>query len=144
MVLDSDDEPPHEVAHEALGDPRCRLCKLRTLAKETQARLKPAWRDSPLQLAFGLAVPCIEAWLLHGKDPKVHERAWTSGLSTGRRPFTRNDLKTRVYGTPTPDQPLATDRGVDEATRTAADLDGFQKAHPGFGALAADLRRWTR
>lgn len=144
VVCDSDDEPAHEPVHETAPNTRCRLCKLRTLTTETIRRLKPAGRIlPPLRFALGLAVPCLEAWLLHGTDAKVSERAWTTGLATGRQPYTRDGLKVRVYGSDRAGQEIQTLRGVEEARRTAGDLDGLVKAYPGFGALAEDLRRWA-
>lgn len=146
VVVDSDDSPVHTAEHEAPGyhHPLCRMCRLRAVFRRTLKNLPAArGRSGPLR-AIGLAVPAIEAWLLCGRDDGVTEEAWIAGQSTGQAPYTRRDLKSRVYGTTRPTLPLQIKRGVEEAKRHKGDLRRLENDFPhGFGALARDLRAWT-
>ncbi len=145
VVVDSDDSPVHTEAHEAPGHhhPLCRLCRLRAVFRRTLRNLPPArGRAGPLRAA-GLAVPAIEAWLLCGRDPGVTEAAWTQGQESGRPPYSRPELKARVYGTVRPGLPQQLRRAVDEIGRHRGDVRRLENDFPlGFGALARDLRRW--
>lgn len=145
VVVDSDDTPVHTEEHEAPGyhHPLCRLCRLRAVFRRTLRKLPPAHgRAGPLR-AVGLAVPAIEAWLLCGRDESVTEQTWIAGLAGGRVPYTRRDLKARVYGTTRPTLPLQLARGVEEVRRHRGDLRRLENDFPnGFGALARDLRSW--
>lgn len=145
VVVDSDDSVVHTEDHEAPGyhHPLCRLCRLRAVFRRTLRNLPPArGRSGPLRAA-GLAVPAIEAWLLCGRDPEVTEATWTEGLAAGRPPYTRRELKERVYGTVRPGLPLEVRRAVEEVGRHRGDVRRLENDFPhGFGALARDLRRW--
>ena len=145
VVVDSDDSPVHTTEHEAPGyhHPFCRLCRLRAVFRRTLKNLPPArGRTSPLR-AIGLAVPAIEAWLLCGRDERVTEQAWVDGQSRGMLPYTRRELKARVYGTSRPTLPLQTSRAIEEITRHRGDVRRLEYDFPnGFGALVRDLRAW--
>lgn len=145
VVVDADDSVVHAEEHEAPGyhHPLCRLCRLRAVFRRTLRNLPPArGRGSPLRAA-GLAVPAIEAWLLCGRDPAVTEAAWVEGQAAGRVPYSRRDLKARVYGTIRPGLPLEIRRAVEEVGRHRGDVRRLENDFPqGFGALARDLRRW--
>ncbi len=145
VVVDSDDSPVHTESHEAPGyhHPLCRICRLRAVFRRTMKNLPPArGRTSPLR-AIGLAVPAIEAWLLCGRDSDVTESAWIAGQESGRLPYTRRELKARVYGTMRPSLPLEIERAVAEVSRHRGDLRRLENDFPhGFGALVRDLRRW--
>ncbi len=145
VAVDSDDSPVHTAEHEAPGyhHPLCRMCRLRAVFRRTLKNLPPArGRAGPLR-AIGLAVPAIEAWLLCGRDDGVTEEEWIAGLARGELPYTRRDLKARVYGTTRPTLPLQTERGVAEVQRHRGDLRRLENDFPhGFGALARDLRKW--
>lgn len=145
VVVDSDDSPVHTEAHEAPGYHHafCRMCRLRAAFRRTMKNLPPArGRRAPLR-AIGVAVPAIEAWLLCGRDPTVTEAAWTAGQAQGRLPYTRAELKVRVYGTSRPSLPLEIQRAVKEVTRLRGDVRRLEHDFPhGFGALARDLRSW--
>ena len=52
--------------------------------------------------ASSVTVPAIEAWYLCGRDSTVSEAAWTAGQASGRQPYSRAELKWRVYGTDRP------------------------------------------
>jgi len=145
VVCDSDDSPVHTPEHETPGyhHPLCRICRLRAVFRRTMKNLPPAHgRRSPLR-AIGVAVPAIEAWLLCGRDDGVTEAAWITGQQNGAPPFTRRDLKARVYGTTRPSLPWEIKRAVEEVSRHRGDVRRLENDFPhGFGALARDLRGW--
>lgn len=142
VVVDSDDSVVHTVAHEAPGyfHPQCRLCQLRAVYRQTVKRLPRAHgRDRVLRM-IGVAVPAVEAWYLCGRDATVSEEAWIAGQQTGRPPYSRAQLKVRVYGTDRPSLPHETECAVREANRHRQDTRRLEHDFPGFAALAADLR----
>ncbi|MBP6865784.1 MAG: hypothetical protein KBC32_11040 [Candidatus Didemnitutus sp.] len=147
VVVDSDDSPVHTEAHEAPGyhHPFCRVCRLRSVFRRTLKNLPPArGRSGPLR-AVGVAVPAIEAWLLCGRDDAVTEAAWVAGQENGRAPYTRAELKARVYGTTRPSLPWETKRAVEEIARHRGDVRRLEHDFPqGFGSLVRDLRAWRR
>ena len=145
VIADSNSSPVHQPKHDQPGPAleTCRLCQLRKVVAECRAHLRPVTGRPPLKTAIGLAVPAIEAWWRCGHDPHVTEATWIQGVQAGREPYSRNALKTAVYGTDRPSLALARSRMVDEARRLAGDLSGLAGAFPtGFGALARDLRGW--
>jgi hypothetical protein len=159
VVVDSDDSPVHTAEHEAPGyhHPLCRICRLRAVFRRTIRNLPPrrlhplpAARDhaqaqSRILRAVGVAVPAIEAWLLCGKDPRVTEDAWLAGQASGVQPYSRRDLKYRVYGTERPSLPWEIKRAVEEVSRHRGDVRRLENDFPhGFGALARDLRSWQQ
>ena len=157
VVVDSDDSPVHTTEHEAPGyhHPLCRICRLRAVFRRTIKNLplrvrhpSPAARDRPtvqprVLRAVGVAVPAIEAWLLCGRDESVTEEAWRTGQASGVQPYSRRDLKYRVYGTERPSLPWEIKRAVEEVSRHRGDVRRLEHDFPhGFGALARDLRSW--
>ncbi len=147
VVVDSDDSPVHTEAHDAPGHhhPFCRVCRLRAVFRRTLKNLPPArGRSGPLR-AVGVAVPAIEAWLLCGRDDAVNEAAWVAGQESGRLPYTRAELKARVYGTTRPSLPWETKRAMEEIARHRGDVRRLEHDFPqGFGSLVRDLRAWRR
>lgn len=145
VVCDSDDSPVHTAEHDLPGHhhPLCRICRLRAAFRRTMKNLPPAHgRRSPLR-AIGVAVPAIEAWLLCGRDAAVTEAAWTTGQASGVPPYSRQELKLRVYGTTRPSLSYEIRRAVEEVTRHRGDVRRLENDFPnGFGALARDLRGW--
>src|SRR5437773_2099599 len=96
-----------------------------------------------LKIAFGLAVPAIEAWYLVGKNHQVGEAAWKAGLASRRLPFARPHLKKMVYGVDRPSLELATECAVKEARRVVSNLAAIETAFPiGFGLMAQQIRSW--
>jgi hypothetical protein len=94
--------------------------------------------------AVGIAVPAIEAWYLCGQDPQVTELAWMDGQAQGVAPYTRRDLKWRVYGTDRPSLAFEIQRAVECMRRYHRDPRRLEADFPhGFGALARDLRTWS-
>lgn len=143
VVVDSDDSVVHTAAHEAPNyfHPGCRLCQLRAVFRQTQKRLPPAHGRARVLRCVGVAVPAIEAWYLCGRDPQVSEAAWLNGQQSGQLPYTRAQLKWRVYGTDRPSLPFETRRAVEEIQRHHGDFRRLETDFPGgFGALAKDLR----
>lgn len=147
VVVDSDDSPVHETAHEAPGHhhPYCRICRLRSVFRRTLKNLPPAHGRERVLRAVGLAVPAVEAWYLCGRDTSITEDAWIVGQESGRLPYTRRELKARVYGTERPSLPLEIRRAVQEVERHRGDVRRLENDFPrGFGALVHDLREWRK
>ena len=141
VVVDSDDSVVHTARHEApeYFHPRCRMCQLRAVHRQTTKRLPPAHGRERLLRAVGIAVPAIEAWYLCGRDDSVSEVAWLSGQRDGRLPYTRSELKFRVYGTDRPSLPHEINCALREVARHRHDPRRLTNDFPGFAALAADL-----
>ena len=145
VVVDSDDSVVHTAEHEAPGyhHPYCRICRLRAAYRRTMKHLPPARGRDRVLRAVGLAVPAIEAWYLCGRDTSVTEAAWLAGQSAGLPPYTRRELKWRVYGTERPSLPQEIRRAVQEVSRPHGDVRRLENDFPrGFGALAQELRDW--
>lgn len=145
IVADSDDSPVHESAHESAGgeSSKCRLCQLRGVVNLERLRLSSVPGRAPLKTAVGLAVPAIEAWYLCGVDPHVNEATWARRLQSERISFTRNSLKTQVYGTDRPSLQTETRHAVEAARRVSNDLSVIEQLFPnGFGSFARDVRSW--
>ena len=121
----------------------CRLVQLQKALAETQAQLPQLPTRARIKTAVGLAVLAIEAWLLCGVDRNVSEGAWVRALREGRVPYTKNELKVRVYGSDRAGEVLKTERSIAEARRLAQDIALLESKFPiGFGALAGDVRAW--
>lgn len=145
VVVDSDDSPVHTAEHEAPGyhHALCRVCRLRAVFRRATRNLPPARGRDRVLRAVGVCVPAIEAWLLCGRDTSITEQAWLDGQARGRLPYTRRDLKWKVYGTDRPSLQHETARALQEVTRHHGDLRRLENDFPnGFGALARDLREW--
>jgi hypothetical protein len=145
VVVDSDDTVVHTAEHEAPGyfHPQCRLCQLRGIFRRTQKRFPARHGRERVLRGVGIAVPAIEAWYLCGQDPQVTELAWVEGQARGWMPYTRRELKWRVYGTDRPGLAFEIQRAVECARRHRQDPRRLEADFPhGFGALARDLREW--
>ncbi len=147
VVVDSDDSIVHTDDHEAPGyhHPLCRICRLRGVFRRTIKNLPPAHGRERVLRAVGVCVPALEAWLLCGRDTSVTEKAWLDGQAAGQPPYTRRELKWRVYGTERPSLQHEMKRAVQEVTRHRGDIRRLEHDFPnGFGALARDLRAWSK
>ena len=145
VVVDSDDSPVHTAEHEAPGyyHPYCRICRLRAVFRRTIKNLPSARGRDRVLRAVGLCVPALEAWLLCGRDTSITETAWANGQATGRLPYTRRELKWKVYGTDRPSLPHAVKRAVQEISRHQGDVRRLEHDFPqGFGSLVRDMRSW--
>ena len=142
VTVDADDSVVHGAAHERPGyfHPHCRMCQLRAVHRQTTKKLPPARGRERVLRAVGVAVPAIEAWYLCGRDPAVTEAAWVEGNARGARPYSRAELKLRVYATERPSLAHEIDCALREVERHRADSRRLEHEFPGFAALAADLR----
>lgn len=141
VVVDSNHSPLHEPTEDPASP--CRLCDIRQIAARTLQQVRPVQNRNPLKFAAGLAVPAVEAWYLSGLDPHVSEAEWSRGLREKRFPYTKLQLKEKVYGTDRPDLKLETRRAIEEAKRLAQDLASLRTFFPlGFGGLASDIEGW--
>ncbi|MGH7956365.1 MAG: hypothetical protein ACREH8_05065, partial [Opitutaceae bacterium] len=113
---------------------------LRAVYRQTTKKFPRAHGRDRLIRTIGVAVPAIEAWYLSGRDDTVSEAAWIVGQASGRLPYTRAQLKLKVYGTDRPGLPQETACAVREAERQRHDLRRLEHDFPGFAALAMDLR----
>jgi len=146
VVVDADDSVVHVETHEAPGyfHPQCRLCQLRAVFRQTVKKLPPARGRDRLLRGVGVAVPAVEGWYLCGRDESVSEAAWVEGQVSGRMPYTRSQLKWRVYGTDRPSLPHETHCALQDAHRHARDTRRLEHDFPGFRQLARDLRTWRK
>jgi len=142
VVVDSDDSVVHTPAHDEPGHhhPQCRMCQLRAQFRQTTKKLPPSHGRARVLRGVGIAVPAVEAWYLCGRDPGVSERRWVEGQASGRQPYSRAELKWRVYGTDRPTLPHEIDCAVAAVQRHRADPRRLENDFPGFAALAHDLR----
>ncbi|MEY4487776.1 MAG: hypothetical protein RIQ79_284 [Verrucomicrobiota bacterium] len=146
VLVDADDTEVHTEAHEMPGyfHPRCRLCQLRAAFRRATKTLPPAHGRPRVLRAIGLAVPAAEAWYLCGLDETVGEAGWLAAREAGRAPYTRRELKARVYGTERPNLAQAVAHATSAARRHARDLRRLEFDFPGFACLADDLRNWDK
>jgi hypothetical protein len=142
VVVDADDSVVHTSDHDRPNyfHPQCRMCQLRAVFRQTSKRLPPAHGRTQVLRGLGIAVPAIEAWYLCGRDPSVSEAAWLTGQASGKPPYTRAELKWRVYGTDRPSLPHEIRCALHEVERLRRDSRRLENDFPGFGALAGDLR----
>lgn len=146
VSCDSDDSVVHTEAHNAPGyfHPHCRMCQLRGIFRRTTKKLPPAHGRARVLRAVGLAVPALEGWLLCGRDHGVTEAAWIAGQERGHAPYSRAELKWRVYGTDRPSLPHEIRCAQHELERIRRDPRRLEHDFPGFAALAGDLREWGK
>lgn len=140
--VDSDDSVVHTAAHDRPNyfHPQCRMCELRAVFRRTTKKLPPANGRDRLLRVVGVAVPALEAWLLCGRDSSVSEAGWIEGQHSGRQPYSRAELKWRVYGTDRPTLPQEIRCALHEVERHRRDPRRLENDFPGFAALARDLR----
>jgi hypothetical protein len=147
VTLDSDESPVHRREHDesGAGDLKCRLCRLRAIVGTAQSGLRPRRDYGPLKIGLGVAVPAVEAWCLCGTDPHITESAWIQALQSRSLPYTKKELKQRLYGSVDPVLAFETERLVGQARRLVAQdqLALLEKSFPvGFGSLANEIRSW--
>ena len=142
VVVDSDDSVVHTARHDAPDyfHPHCRMCQLRAVYRQTTKRLPKARGRERVLRVIGVAVPAVEAWYLCGRDETVTEAAWLQGQEANRLPYTRAELKARVYGTDRPSLAHETVCALREVQRHRRDPRRLEHDFPGFRALADDLR----
>ena len=142
VVVDADDSVVHTAGHDREGyyHPNCRMCLLRGIFRQTTKRLPPARGRARVLRCVGVAVPAMEAWYLCGRDPDVTEGAWLDGRASGVAPYTRAELKMRVYNTDRPSLMHEIECASREVRRHQRDTRRLENDFPGFEALAKDLR----
>jgi hypothetical protein len=142
VVVDSDDSVVHTPDHDRPDyfHPHCRMCQLRAVFRQTTKRLPKAHGRERVLRGVGIAVPAIEAWYLCGRDATVSETAWSAGQEKGTVPYSRAELKWRVYGTDRPSLPHEIRCALQEVERHRRDPRRLENDFPSFRALAADLR----
>lgn len=147
VVLDSDKSSVHLPKHDKTEgeDSTCRLCQMRRKVVETLTHLSEIPNRTPLRVAFGLAIPAIEAWYLCGVSPNVSEASWINATKAKTYPYNTAQLKRQVYGMDRPPLAMETQR-AEEAARRIVDsekLELLEKTFAnGFGTMAASLRQW--
>jgi hypothetical protein len=146
VVVDSDDSIVHTIAHDApeYYHPLCRLCQLRAIFRQTTKKLPSARGRDRVLRGVGVAVPAMEAWYLCGREDSVNETGWIAGQEASRAPYTRRELKQRIYGTERPNLYHETEVALREARRHARDTRRLEYDFPGFASLAADLKSWPK
>ena len=144
VEVDADDSVVHTEQHERPDyfHPQCRICRLRAVMRQTVKRLPPIGGRARILRAVGVAVPAIEAWYLCGRDESVTEDAWIRGQATGNQPYSRAELKWRVYGTDRPTLEHEIACALREVARHRRDPRRLLNDFPGFAYLATDLRSW--
>lgn len=142
VVVDSDDSVVHTADHDRPDyfHPHCRMCQLRAVFRRTTKKLPPAHGRQRVLRGIGIAVPAVEGWYLCGRDATVTESAWVEGQGSGRLPYSRAELKLRVYGTDRPSLAHEIRCALREVARHRADVRRLEADFPGFRALACDLR----
>jgi hypothetical protein len=126
-------------------EPKNRLREFRELVQRCQRELKTVPGRIPLKIAVGVAAPAIEAWWLCKTNQQICEAAWESGLADGRDPYSKQELKTKLYGSDYRSLELMTQKMTEAAHIIAGDLPLLERAFPsGFGNLAQELRGWRR
>jgi len=146
IVLDSDTSPVHHPDHDVPGQavPKCRLCEVRKTAATALTGLRSRPSGDALRLAFGLAVPCLEAWFRCGRDPQVTEAAWAQALGAKKPlPYDAKGLKSKVYGKSHSTMEHITHCMTAESQRLATILPQLEAAFSiGFGQFAQAIRNW--
>ena len=145
VVADSDNTPLHKHEHEQANqaDPRCRFCILQLIVKQTVATLAALPNRLPLNIAVGVAIPTMEAWLLCGNDPRGAEAAWHQSDAAKQGATYCKVLKTALYGSEISPQQKRNQIARDAATRLAQDINVLETHFPiGFGLLAEAIRNW--
>ena len=128
--------------HSSIVDdnPSNRLTLVKNIIAKEIGHLKSGSRP-PLRTAVGVAVPAIEAWLLCAGWADLNEAAWEKGLKENRQPYSKSELKKRLYGNDRPSFHEEKSKMLEAAHRL--DLRVLRDRFPlGFGSLEADLIAW--
>ncbi|MBS3733852.1 MAG: hypothetical protein KGY99_02890 [Phycisphaerae bacterium] len=144
VVVDSNASAIHAATTaDDCGQGDCRLCLARRALRNAAGAVDQTAGRKPLHWAVGLAVPAIEAWCLCAPDNNVSENTWIQGMEAGQKPYTRRELKRRLYG-PQPWPEGHTVHAIQAAMETVTDNVALllSKFPVGFGALRSDLSQW--
>ncbi len=147
VVVDSDDTIVHEADHTDPNKfhPHCRICQIQQVIRKTTKKWRLPGGRERLKTAVGLAVPAVEGWYLLGKDDEIGEEGWVNGLKERSKPYTRKELKRRVYRTVRPSLHLETRIAKAEARRVSKLLKKLEESFPiGFGSMIREISQWER
>jgi hypothetical protein len=116
---------------------------LQLIVQQTVANLAALPNRKPLNIAVGIAIPTIEAWLLCGNDSRGSEAAWHQSNAATQGPTYRKVLKVALYGSDISPQQKRNQIAREAATRLAQDINVLETHFPvGFGLLAQAIRNW--
>jgi len=122
-----------------------RVRALQAVVDQITASLGTVPGRARLRVAIGVASPALEAWLLCHRVQEISEAAWEKGLRDRREPYSKLELKKRLYGTERPDLRLETEKMVEAARELRAQINLVEQRFPiGFGSLAKQLREWRQ
>jgi hypothetical protein len=125
------------------NEPKNRLRDFQELAQRCRQALKPVPGRVPLKIAVGVAAPAIEAWWLCKSNQQINEAAWEKGLADKHDPYSKLELKKRLYGSDYRSLELMTQKMTEAAHDVVSNLQLLENAFPsGFGSLARELRSW--
>lgn len=142
---DSDDTPVHLVQHETTENEECHLCLLGNIVRKSLAELQEFEGKQKLQIAIGVPVPAIEAWLLFGLNPQVSENTWIRKQNGEKITYDRKKLKTELYGGEHVPEAQRIEISIKAIQRIIENqlLEGLEKEFPqGFGKMADKVRNW--
>jgi hypothetical protein len=144
VVYDSDDTPVHEKEHLKDEGEKCRLCFLQRRISKVVESLSLRPERNPLKIAFGIAVPSIEAWYLCGTKIPVSEETWRRKLKDEKIGYDRTSLKEKVHGA-RPFRQKQVETSIAEAKGLAQNLELLEEKFPeGFGNMANEIRSWKQ
>ncbi len=139
VVVDSN----HTSVSEA--GPKNRLQELQQIIDKVRGELSPVATRLPMKMAVGVASPAIEAWFLCKKSQDVNEANWEKGLREKRDPYSKVELKKRLYNVELPSLELERTRMVEMANELRNALGVLESQFPvGFGSFRQQLRDWRR
>jgi hypothetical protein len=147
IVIDADMSPLHDDSHNATdpANAKCRICQLTRVVAGVVPYLSQSRGRPALNVALGLAIPAIEAWLRCGVDSAVSEASWINARRQASFPYTTAELKRAMYGTDRPSidqETAAMTREVDRLI-AAKQIDLLMQLFPlGFGMLVQQLQTW--
>lgn len=150
IVRDSDDTPIHKTEHDQPNNKeaeKCRYCELNKVVKSALEGLTPMQGKENFKVAFGVAVPAIEAWLLCGANPQMSEATWINrqmenGFSTYND---RKRLKVELYGSEIASSETMIKHGTESAKRLAENIELLEVLFPeGFGTMSNEIRSWKQ
>ena len=124
-----------------------RLRDFQELVTRCRKQLSPvAGRSVPLKIAVGVAAPAIEGWWLCKSNPQISEAAWEKGLDENREPYSKLELKRKLYGNlEVFPLELMKQKMIESAHNLTGDLPVLERNFPnGFGSLVKELRKWRK
>lgn len=150
IVRDSDDTPIHKKEHDEINNEEavdCRYCELRKIIETILANLSVMPEKENFRVAFGVAVPAIEAWLLCGVNPHASEATYINkqreeGFSAYND---RKLLKAELYDSEITSSKTMIERSTQAAQRLADNIEQLENLFPeGFGNMAIEIRSWEK